>query len=256
MGKIKRIVSTSFWEDETVVNEFSPEDKYFYLYLLTNPHTSQLGIYKFVPKIAAFETGYSVDSIFVLLERFEKKYDMIRFSPKTSEIAIKNYLKHSVIKGGKPVTDCLNKEESEVVDKSLLIYIYEHLKNTDNLNITVNEYISSLKDKYDNDNDNERIVDDSYHDSLSKPSSSGKFRPPSVDDVRKYCMDNDKLYVNPEAFVDFYESKNWYVGKNKMTNWHKAASGWNARAKDRGEKQQIFLECAVISNANKDGDWE
>ena len=26
------------------------------------------------------------------------------------------------------------------------------------------------------------------------------------------------------------------VGKNKMTNWHQAASGWNRRAEQRGEK--------------------
>ena len=253
MRTVKRIVSTSFWEDETVVNEFSPEDKYFYLYLLTNPHTTQLGIYKFVPKIAAFETGYSVSSILVLLERFEKKYDMIRFSSKTSEIAIKNYLRHSVMKGGKPVTDCLIKEESEVVDKSLLIYVYEHLRNVDNLNITVNEYISSLKDKYDNDNDNERIVNESYHES-SVGSSAKRFVPPSVDEVRLYCINNDKLYVNPDAFVDFYESKNWYVGKNKMTNWHKAASGWNTRAKERGEKQHLFLD-SEVANGSKEGGY-
>ena len=63
MKSVKRIVSTSFWEDEKIVNMFTPEDKYFYLYLLTNPRTSQLGVYKFVPKLAAFDLGYSVDTV-------------------------------------------------------------------------------------------------------------------------------------------------------------------------------------------------
>ena len=66
MKPINRVVSTSFWEDETIVNDFSPEDKYFYLYLITNPHTSQLGIYKLVPKTAAFELGYSKEAVMVL----------------------------------------------------------------------------------------------------------------------------------------------------------------------------------------------
>ena len=168
MKSINRVVSTSFWEDETVVNDFSPEDKYFYLYLLTNPHTTQLGIYKLVPKTAAFELGYSKEAVVVLLDRFEKKYDMIRYSQDTCEVAIKNYLRHSVVKGGKPVLDCLLKEERQVVDKSLLDYIYTNVVNKDNLNITVEEYLNNLGKRLnrgngmnDNDNDNERIVNES-----------------------------------------------------------------------------------------------
>ena len=42
---IKRIVDVSFWTDGKV-DEFSPEDKYFMLYLLTNPFSKQLGIYE------------------------------------------------------------------------------------------------------------------------------------------------------------------------------------------------------------------
>ena len=97
MKSVKRIVSTSFWEDEKIVNMFTPEDKYFYLYLLTNPRTSQLGVYKFVPKLAAFDLGYSVDTVLNLLKRFEDKYGMVKYSDSTNEIAIKNFLLHSVV---------------------------------------------------------------------------------------------------------------------------------------------------------------
>lgn len=167
MKPINRVVSTSFWEDETIVNEFSPEDKYFYLYLLTNPHTSQLGIYKLVPKTAAFELGYSKEAVIVLLERFENKYDMIRYNSETCEVAIKNYLRHSIVKGGKPVMDCLMKEESRVEDRTLLEYIYNSNVYKDNLNITVKDYINHLgyllniNINNDNENDNERIVHES-----------------------------------------------------------------------------------------------
>ena len=168
MKPINRVVSTSFWEDEKIVNDFSPEDKYFYLYLITNPHTSQLGVYKLVPKTAAFELGYSKEAVMVLLERFENKYDMIRYNKETCEVAIKNYLKHSVVKGGKPVMDCLIKEESRVEDKTLLEYVYDNNIYKDNLNITVKDYLIHLGNLLnknindnDNDNDNERIVHES-----------------------------------------------------------------------------------------------
>lgn len=43
----KRMVETDFWQDEKVIEQFSPEDKYFMMYLLTNPKVTSIGIYKF-----------------------------------------------------------------------------------------------------------------------------------------------------------------------------------------------------------------
>lgn len=57
-----------------------------------------------------------------------------------------------------------------------------------------------------------------------------RFVPPTVDEVRAYA--SEKGYnVDADRFVNFYESKNWMVGKNKMTNWKSALSGWAAREK-------------------------
>ena len=100
---VKRIVSTEFWVDDKVVDSFTPEDKLFFLYLLTNPHTTQLGIYHINKKNMSFELGYTIDAINVLLDRFENKYKIIKYSLETNAIAIKNYLKHSIVGGGKPV---------------------------------------------------------------------------------------------------------------------------------------------------------
>ena len=107
------MVDMAFWTDSKV-DEFSPEDKYFMLYILTNPFTTQLGIYEISIKQAAFQMGWSVDAFNVLLDRFENKYHMILYSKSTGEIAIKNFLRHSVIKGGKPVEDCIRKERSRI----------------------------------------------------------------------------------------------------------------------------------------------
>ena len=34
------------------------------------------------------------------------------------------------------------------------------------------------------------------------------------------------MNVDADRFVDFYESKNWYVGKNKMKDWKAAVRNW------------------------------
>lgn len=168
---IKRVVDISFWTDSKVIY-FTPEDKYFMLYLLTNPHTTQLGIYELNVRQCAFELGYSEDSVKSLFDRFEKKYGIIKRSGE--EIAIKNFLRHSIIKGGKPVEDCLEKEIKAVKNKNLLSFVKQNLIGRDDLNETVkkvfeNPSILLKENDNDNDNDNEVSYHDSYHDSL-KPS--------------------------------------------------------------------------------------
>ena len=172
---INRMVNTSFWTDGKV-DEFTPEDKYFMLYLLTNPYTTQLGIYEISIKQAAFQIGYSEETFVALIERFENKYKMIRYSKETNEIAIKNFLRHSIVKGGKPVEDCIKKEILRVKNRELLDYIFKYLLGREGLNKTVKKVISDYfneNDKdHDKDNDNERIVprivDESYPDSSNK----------------------------------------------------------------------------------------
>lgn len=51
------------------------------------------------------------------------------------------------------------------------------------------------------------------------------FKPPALEEVKRYCRERDNC-VDPEAFVDFYESKGWFVGKNKMKSWKAAVRTW------------------------------
>ena len=52
-----------------------------------------------------------------------------------------------------------------------------------------------------------------------------RFVPPSVDDIRNYCLERNNN-VDPEAFFDYYTSKDWFVGKNKMKDWRAAVRNW------------------------------
>ena len=174
---IKRIVDTSFWTDGKV-DEFTPEDKYFMLYLLTNPFSTQLGIYEISVKQVAFHLGYSVDAVKALIERFENKYAMIVFSNDTNEIAIKNFLRHSIIKGGAPVRDCLIKEMKKVKNKDLISIVFAHIKDSEELNDTVKNIIAEYEEKNGtlhycnekhNDNENDNDNDVSYPDTLKPP---------------------------------------------------------------------------------------
>ncbi len=55
-----------------------------------------------------------------------------------------------------------------------------------------------------------------------------RFCPPTVDEVKAYCLEKNYT-VDAESFCDFYESKGWFVGKNKMKSWQAAVRTWQRR---------------------------
>jgi len=52
-----------------------------------------------------------------------------------------------------------------------------------------------------------------------------RFTPPTVSQVAEYCKERGNG-VDPEEFVDFYESKGWMIGKNKMKSWQATVRRW------------------------------
>jgi hypothetical protein len=120
-----RMVTTDFWKSPIVLEEMTPEDKIFYLFLLTNPETTQTGIYKITKLELAFYLGYSIETIHMLMERFTKQHKLILYNSETREIAIKNWGKFNLHRGGKPIMDCLISELKEVEDTSLIRYVLE-----------------------------------------------------------------------------------------------------------------------------------
>lgn len=55
-----------------------------------------------------------------------------------------------------------------------------------------------------------------------------KFTPPTVEDVSAYCKERGYTF-SPEAFVGYYESNGWKVGKNPMKSWKGACASWQSR---------------------------
>jgi len=56
------------------------------------------------------------------------------------------------------------------------------------------------------------------------------FLKPTISDVLNYCLER-KNKINAEAFITFYESKGWMVGKNKMKDWKACVRTWELREK-------------------------
>ncbi|KAB8126929.1 DnaD domain protein [Gracilibacillus oryzae] len=143
-----RMVHTEFWNDPRVVEEFTPEDKFFYLYLLTNSKTTQIGIYQITKKQIAFDMGYSMETVHALVDRFTNYHEIIAYNPDTRELAIKNWGKYNLNRGGKPVLDCVKSELKEVKDKELINFVGARIEKKeikaiyDSYNDTLNDSVS------------------------------------------------------------------------------------------------------------------
>lgn len=178
---VKRIVDTDFWTDIDVIDKYSIDDKFFALYLLTNKYSRQAGIYKLPKKYISFETGYTKEIVEVLLDRFEKNYNKIRYNHDTQEIAILNYTSFSIVKGGKPVEDCIKKDLREVEDKQLIKTVHDVMQEYWTLSSrefdgtvkgifkeSFEPFLNDNDNVFDNDNDNDNENERNVNDSLER----------------------------------------------------------------------------------------
>jgi phage terminase small subunit len=116
-----RKISVTFWTD-SFVGELTPEQKYFYLYLMTNDNTTQCGIYETSIRKMSFDTGYNQETVKKLIDFFQES-NKIRYSKETNEIALLNWVKFNDSTSPK-VLACVQKELSKVKNRVLIQYLY------------------------------------------------------------------------------------------------------------------------------------
>lgn len=119
---IYRQIQTSFWFDLFVLG-LTPEEKYFYFYIMTNPSSTQCGIFEFSIMKAALETGYNIETIKKLIKKFIE-YEKILYSEETGEIIILNWMKYNFINSRNTIL-CMNKEIKRVKNKELVKKLYD-----------------------------------------------------------------------------------------------------------------------------------
>lgn len=97
-----------------------------------------------------------------------------------------------------------------------------------------NGYIGKVsidKDSKDKDSKEESVGDE----------KAKRFYPPTLDEVKQYCEER-KNNIDPMAFIDFYSSKGWMVGKNKMKDWKAAVRTWERNRNNSKKEKTVFDE--------------
>lgn len=151
----------------------------------------------------ATETGLSVMQVRTAIKKLRS----------TGEITSKSSNKNTVfIVNNYDLYQVGNKQNNEPVTSK---------EQTDNIQITTTKESKEVKKEKNN--------------------NIKRFTPPTYEQVSTYCKER-KNTVDAERFLDFYESKGWMVGKNKMKDWKAAVRNWERSSKQETKpaKQNQF----------------
>jgi virulence-associated protein VapD len=79
-----------------------------------------------------------------------------------------------------------------------------------------------------------------------------RFTPPSISDVQSYCIERGNN-IEPQKFINYYESIGWKVGKNQMKDWKAAIRNWESRdkaeakpAQEERKKYRVITDCNLV----------
>ncbi|MDM5186320.1 DnaD domain protein [Bacillus sp. DX4.1] len=114
---VYRNVQVNFWQDDFVL-DLTPEERYFYIYLLTCSKTTQCGIYPLPKRLAEMETGYNRETVEKLLQRFIE-YGKILYDAETKELYIQNWLRYNPVTNTN-VEKCVLRELKTVKSKEFV----------------------------------------------------------------------------------------------------------------------------------------
>ena len=84
----------------------------------------------------------------------------------------------------------------------------------------------------------------------NKNNVNGKNIPPPLSEVEAYCTER-KNGINAQAFIDFYESKAWMIGKNKMKNWMASVRTWEKNNIRQGNQTTVVPKPKDLTNYGK-----
>lgn len=92
-----------------------------------------------------------------------------------------------------------------------------------NVNVNVNDNVNENVNENENNTRSEQVA-----------SEHRKIIPPNLEDVSQYCQER-KNGIDPQEFIDFYESKGWVVGKTKMKDWQASIRTWERNHRRDGK---------------------
>jgi len=85
----------------------------------------------------------------------------------------------------------------------------------------------------------EKLIDNTTVNTTSNNTmNKGRFTPPTLTEVIDQCNFSG-ANIDPQGFIDFYESKGWMIGRNKMKCWKSAIRTWARKDKEKSQARTV-----------------
>lgn len=217
-----RQVHIEFWQDGFVL-DLTPEEKYFYVYLMTNSKTSQCGIYELPKRIIETETGYSRETVDKLLQRFID-YDKIAYSENTKEIMMKNWIKYNFINSPK-VIKCIEKELETVKEKG---FVYYYMMMAKRLGYRIDTVSIDLGEELITNNNNQEEEQEEEQQLIKKKTmSADDFYQQNFGPLNSFIGESIEAWakdLNEELVIEamkraLVQQKKWKYAEGILKNW-------------------------------------
>lgn len=122
-----RNITTEIWNDPQIIDNFTFEDLYVWLYLLTSPHTYLCGVLKASLTTISFETKVDKNKIKSALRNLQDKHKLIKYSENNNEVLILNWNKYNWSSSEKLKTS-VRKSLENVKTKEFIDYVIKALE--------------------------------------------------------------------------------------------------------------------------------
>lgn len=230
MAKYRQL-HTDFWNDGFVL-DLTPEEKFFYIYLMTNSNTTQCGIYELPKRIIETQTGYNRETVDKLLLRFQE-YNKIHYFDETKEIMILNWLKYNKPNNLNAVK-CVNREIKNIKYKKFISVFYKQCLDEE---LDIESIFKGVKIE-EHENFKSEVVA-SLNEPLISPSKGACKEP-----VSKEIISNKQKIINNKQGVR--SNKNPCEGTHAycdvLTFFEK-----NIHSADAAEKEKLRMWSSVIN---------
>ena len=123
---LSRPVYSGFWIRADVNEQYTLDDKLLYIYLITNGHFQQHAIYQLSKKMMMAELNMPEDRFKDAFSHLENDFKVIKYSTKTGEVAVIDYLKYGTISKGAALTKLYDNLGKKVDDLDLVKAIYDY----------------------------------------------------------------------------------------------------------------------------------
>lgn len=209
-----RPIKTSYWTDP-MIRKLKADERYLYLYFLTCPQMTNLGIVEVSFETIEFETGLPQKRVEEAINSLQEK-NRIYYHRETEELVVRNWLKHNITSSPHLLAN-IKKAFYLLKCRALVKLLY----GAGDLRI------DEIQEIVEND--------ETVFNTTVEPANKvllprePRFQKPTIIELEVYIAEIEGKF-KAQDFFDFYESSGWKLSNgNQMKDWKSACRVWKSR---------------------------